>query len=204
MRGGDNEALRPWIPGTEGLRQEAAYFFLPWVLPGILGSWDFAGRSGLRLPSGDQRWSLLAAVERPRTAQGRGQGIAACGLPSADGGPLDVTRLNLSRRQSATKMGSPADQARVRLTVPPTGISHAAGTVNQSTPRRPTRGPGAGVLSLGSFAHLGSISSFTCSKALYLPWRIRGPSPLAPQDLARAWHDTFIPQHRATGPCRRA
>jgi hypothetical protein len=47
------------------------YFFLPWVLPGILVSWVFAGQGRwVRVPGG-RRWSSLATVERPRTAQGR-------------------------------------------------------------------------------------------------------------------------------------
>lgn len=47
------------------------YFFLPWVLPGILVSWVFAGQvRWARAPSG-RRWSSLATVERPRTAQRR-------------------------------------------------------------------------------------------------------------------------------------
>jgi hypothetical protein len=47
------------------------YFFLPWVLPGILVTCVFPVQERwARAPDG-YRWSSLAAVERPRTAQGR-------------------------------------------------------------------------------------------------------------------------------------
>jgi hypothetical protein len=52
---------------------EPSPVFLPWVLPGILMTWFFAGQ-GRRAREPDGRfWSLLAAVERPRTAQRRTQ-----------------------------------------------------------------------------------------------------------------------------------
>jgi hypothetical protein len=49
----------------------AGYFFLPWFLPGILVSWVFAGQGRWDRTPGGRRWSSLATVERPRTAQGR-------------------------------------------------------------------------------------------------------------------------------------
>jgi hypothetical protein len=49
----------------------AGYFFLPWVLSGILVSWVFAGQGRWARASGGRRWSLLATVEQRRTAQGR-------------------------------------------------------------------------------------------------------------------------------------
>lgn len=45
--------------------------FLPWVLPGILGSWVFAGQSGPHRRASGHHWSSLATAERPRTAQRR-------------------------------------------------------------------------------------------------------------------------------------
>ncbi|MGW2444973.1 DUF5958 family protein [Streptomyces sp. NPDC001675] len=45
--------------------------FLPWVLPGILMSWVFPAQERWARAPGGRRWSSLATVERPRTAQGR-------------------------------------------------------------------------------------------------------------------------------------
>lgn len=48
-----------------------AYFFLPWVLPGILATCCFPAQGRWARALGRRRWSSLATVEQPRTAQGR-------------------------------------------------------------------------------------------------------------------------------------
>ena len=48
-----------------------AYFFLPWVLPGILGELGFAGQVWWARAPGGRRLSSLATVEQPWTAQRR-------------------------------------------------------------------------------------------------------------------------------------
>lgn len=48
-----------------------AHFFLPWVLSGILVSRVFAAQGPWARAPGNRRWSSLATVERPRTAQRR-------------------------------------------------------------------------------------------------------------------------------------
>ncbi len=45
--------------------------FLPWVFSGILVSWVFAGQGWWGRAPGGRRWSSLATVEHPRTAQRR-------------------------------------------------------------------------------------------------------------------------------------
>jgi hypothetical protein len=47
------------------------YFFLPWVLPGILVSRILAVQERWARAPGGRRWSSLATVEQPRTAQRR-------------------------------------------------------------------------------------------------------------------------------------
>ncbi|GAA2513190.1 hypothetical protein GCM10010406_56100 [Streptomyces thermolineatus] len=52
-------------------------------------------------------------------------------------------RVNLSRRQSATTAGAPADHARVCLAAPPAGLNHAATAVDQGEERQLVRAHGA-------------------------------------------------------------
>lgn len=52
---------------------------------------------------------------------------------------LDASRLDLSRRQSATMVGERADEARVCLAGPTTGLSHSARFL-PSTSATPTAG----------------------------------------------------------------
>lgn len=60
-----------WAKLTIECRAQPDYFFLPWVLPEILVSWVFAAQEWWTRAAGGRRWSSLATVERPRTAQGR-------------------------------------------------------------------------------------------------------------------------------------
>lgn len=55
---------------------DAPSFFLPWVLPGILVSWVFAGRGWWARAPGGRCWSSLATGERPWTARD-GPGLAS-------------------------------------------------------------------------------------------------------------------------------
>lgn len=68
---GQEEAPCPAENPQPGGLIAGAYFFLPWVLPGILVSWVFAGQEWWDRAPGGRRWSSLAAVVGPRTAQGR-------------------------------------------------------------------------------------------------------------------------------------
>src|SRR5690606_24507140 len=77
VRGGrrtHEEAPCPRRNRRQGARSggpTGAYFFLPWVLPGILMTWVFADQRRWDSAPCGRRWSSLATVERPRTAQGR-------------------------------------------------------------------------------------------------------------------------------------
>lgn len=46
------------------------YFFLPWVLSGILVSWVFAAQGGCSVRLSGRHWSSLVPVEQPRTPRG--------------------------------------------------------------------------------------------------------------------------------------
>lgn len=58
-----------------------------------------------------RHWPLSSGLGRPRDGPASAH--------SADGRHFDMTRLNLSRRQSATMAGAPTDHARVCLAAPP-------------------------------------------------------------------------------------
>lgn len=103
------ESPRPRGGRGSGARG-SGYFFLPWVLPEILVTCVFAAQRWWARAPGGRRWSSLAAVERPRTAQLQRAWLTASAL--------DAPRPNLSRRQSATTAGAPTDQARVCLAAP--------------------------------------------------------------------------------------
>lgn len=86
-------------------------------------SWVFAGQvRWARAPSG-RRWSSLATVERPRTAQGRPSFAALLGGRHPRCAPSMRPVPNLSRRQPATTVGAPTDQARVCLAAPPPALA---------------------------------------------------------------------------------
>jgi hypothetical protein len=106
--------LCPWsaardLPAARGQASSLTGVFLPWVLPGILVSWVFAGQGRWCRAPGGRRWSSLATVERPRTAQGR--------PTERPGGPYGGLRADGQLPCLLTGSGPEILQARPRLVV---------------------------------------------------------------------------------------
>ncbi|MFF2513000.1 trypco2 family protein [Streptomyces sp. NPDC058086] len=110
--------------------------------------------------------------------------------PAGSAGPQSTT---------VSHHGEDADRSGARVPrCTPTGLSHVAGAVDQSKPRRPDRNDSAGALSLGSLGLLGAVAALTCGGVAWEPRSHPGPVPAvprgSPRDLARHWHGSFVEQ----------
>ena len=113
-----------------GRHDHWAYFFLPWVLPGILMTCVFAAQGWWARAPGGRRWSLLATAERPRTAQGR-PGCTV--LPRRSQWVTDDvyseldTGMFMRQPTTASHHGGCADRSGARVPrCTPASLSHAA------------------------------------------------------------------------------
>lgn len=76
-------------------------FFLHWVLPGTLVTCVFAAQGWWDRAPGGRRWSLLAAVERRRTAQRRPSSAALDGRPAPSMRPISTSADDSQPRRRA-------------------------------------------------------------------------------------------------------
>ena len=132
----------------------AYFFFLPWVLSGILVSWLFAGpgRGHVRLVVVVGRsWPLPSGLGRPRDGPD---------LPHSLGGRHPRCAPSEPQATTASNDGGCADRLRTRVPrCTPTGLSRPFRVSIRANPLRPASDDDAGTLI--SFTGLPSNDPFT-------------------------------------------
>ena len=124
-------------PAGRGPRERKNYF-LPWFSRGNAASWVFPARQRFSRPPGGRRWSPLATVAEPRTAQRR-PGVDQFGPLRLTAGqhPFGAMRPE-AQPPPASQDGGFANRKGARIPGrTPTGPSHATEAVDQTSPRPP-------------------------------------------------------------------